>query len=299
MSNAARKLSSESCKVIAPALDTFLDGELDPCQIVAVESHMAECPSCRERVALDRATRSSLRQKMCAPAPVSLRERVAAAAAAERAREAAGEVAPADSLRSHSNVARMAVPVAIAAGVALAFSLRAPRPANDAQRGVALSDDASNAAVSLTLDGIIDDLINLHARPLPPEVTRAEDLRAFDPFVGVKVEPPKLQPFGARFDGARMLPIRDQRAAMLQYGLADGHRVTLYVFDSKRVPNISKNLREHVVRNGPVYTGKVRGYNVATTERRGVGYALATDLDEPQSIELAAAAAPLVSRRFH
>lgn len=293
MSAAARKISSESCKVMAPALETFLDGELDPCQIVAVESHMAECATCRERVALDKATRASLRQKLCAPAPTSLRERVAAAAAAERAREAAGEVAPAESLRSHSNVARMAIPVAIAAGVALAISLRAPRAANDAaQRGIALSDDTASASVALNLDGIIEDLINLHARPLPPEVTRTEDLRTFDPFVGVKVDAPKLQPFGARFDGGRMLPIRDQRAAMLQYGLADGHRVTLYVFDSKRVPNISKNLREHVARNGPVYTGKVRGYNVATTERRGVGYALATDLDEPQSIELAVAAAP-------
>jgi hypothetical protein len=47
-----------------------------------------------------------------------------------------------------------------------------------------------------------------------------------------------------------------------------------------------------MVRNAPVFVGNVRGYNVAATERRGVGYALATDLNERESLELVAASAP-------
>ena len=146
--------------------------------------------------------------------------------------------------------------------------------------------------MTIGLDGLLDDLVSLHAQPLPPEITQADEMRKFDSFVGVKLEPPKLQPFGAQFHGGRILPLRDQRAAMLQYALADGHRVTLYVYDSKRVQPRSKHLHERILRDTPMFVGKVRGYNVAAVERRGVGYAFASDLDEPQSMELAVAAVP-------
>jgi hypothetical protein len=38
--------------------------------------------------------------------------------------------------------------------------------------------------------------------------------------------------------------------------------------------------------NAPVYVGYVRGYSVAVTDRRGVGYAMASDLDENESSKL-------------
>ena len=41
--------------MMAPALDTFLDGELSPAQIVEVETHLRQCTACGERVAMDRA----------------------------------------------------------------------------------------------------------------------------------------------------------------------------------------------------------------------------------------------------
>jgi anti-sigma factor RsiW len=253
---AARKVVP-TCRSLAPAVATYLDGELEPCQVVEVEAHLADCVHCREQILLERAMKLSLREPSTR-APESLKQRLAARLAEERT--------------------------------------DAATPANDGAspgQWAKVVADTTHQAAALALDGILDELVSLHAQPLPPEITQAEDVRRFDPFVGVKVEPPKLQPFGARFDGARMLPLRNQRAAMLQYATADGHRVTLYVYDSNRVRSqSSRHLHERVVRNTPVYFGTVKGFNVAASERRGIGYTLATDLDERSSLELAAAAVP-------
>lgn len=333
---------------MAPAVDTYLDGELNPSQIVEVEAHLTNCSSCRERIAVDRAMRSSMRKVVPLRAPSSLRERMQAVMAAERLRQETerreapeirdgsaacvcahdsarvlpfrrpGQVATAP-LRALTRIedapsavraidsgkvvsmtsrrpsrpqsamrARYAAPFAVAAGVAFAVSMH--RPAEPTV--VAPVASATSEHANLGLDGIVDDLVAQHAQPLPPEVTQPDEVRRFDPFVGVPVEPPKLQPFGAKWVGGRMLPLRDSRAAMLQYSLAGGHRISVYVYDPRRVRPESSTLRQRVVRDAPVFVGNVRGYNVAATERRGVGYAIATDLGEPESAELVAASAP-------
>jgi hypothetical protein len=86
-----------------------------------------------------------------------------------------------------------------------------------------------------------------------------------------------------------MVPLQEQRAAMFQYVMGNGRRVSVYVYNPKKVRlGTSPVLRESVVRNdsGPVYVGYVRGYSVAVTDRRGVGYAMASDLDENESSKL-------------
>jgi hypothetical protein len=40
------------------------------------------------------------------------------------------------------------------------------------------------------------------------------------------------------------------------------------------------------VHNQPVSVGERRGYSIAAREQRGVGYAIATDLDDDASAEL-------------
>ena len=47
-------------------------------------------------------------------------------------------------------------------------------------------------------------------------------------------------------------------------------------------------LEPRVVRNQPVYVGSRRGYSIAAREQRGLGYAVATDLDDRESAELVA-----------
>lgn len=300
-----------ACRGLSVAVETYLDGELEPSQIVDVESHLAECPTCREHVALHRATRTSLRASVRMTASESLRDRLRARMAEERERTTPvpapvvtaplAEITPAPIAaaprtpdRSRPMRARYAVPFAFAAAAAFAIVVRTP-PSQATAEVVA---DAPRTPASLHfpvaeagfgLDGILDDLVAQHASPLPSEVSRPEDVRTFDTFVGVPVEPPKLSPFGARWEGARILPIRDSRAAMMQYSMAGGHRVTVYVYDPARLRGESRHLRPQQVRSTSVLVGKVRGFNVAATERRGVGYALATDLGERESVELAMA----------
>lgn len=340
------------CRSLARAIDTYLDGELEPSLVIEVETHLSRCGSCRERVVLQRSVRQSVRKSCGMKASDAFRARIQAAMAQERKgapqtspqpssktpeqtppaaqpsnvvqlpstpRALAGVAAVGSSAvcvptitatpkaASSDNVvsleqrrqsrlaptlrARYAVPFAVAAGVAFAVSMReAPSKHEPAHTVAAHVSPPAHQANMMALDGILDELVSLHAQPLPPEVTQQDEVRKFDPFVGVPVEPPKLQNFGAKWVGGRVLPIRDSRAAMLQYSLAGGHRVTVYVYDPRRVKPESAKLTPRVVRNNPMLVGNVRGYNIAATERQGVGYAIATDLDEPESVELAAAA---------
>ncbi|MCU0680811.1 MAG: zf-HC2 domain-containing protein [Polyangiaceae bacterium] len=280
-----------SCRRLAPAVTIFVDGELEPSQAVEVEAHLADCGRCHERVALDQAVRASLRALPRPTASDALRRRVAASMAAERqtSDEFASDGAELSTLPRAPY--KYMAPLAMAAGFALmltAHNSSSPTAA-PAARGQAPS--TANASVAaMGLDSLVEELVQQHAEPLPPEVTRQDDVRAFDPFVGVPVEAPKFTGFGAKFYGGRMLPVRDHRAAMLQYKMAGGHRVTVYVYDPRRVQPEQRWLRERTTTtasNAPVYVGSMRGFNVAATERRGVGYAIATDLGEREIVELA------------
>jgi len=61
---------------------------------------------------------------------------------------------------------------------------------------------------SARFDQILDELVSLHANPLPPEPTNPDELQRFDPLVGVPVRRPAFKPFGANFNGARVHALR-------------------------------------------------------------------------------------------
>jgi hypothetical protein len=185
---------------------------------------------------------------------------------------------------------------AAAAGVVFAIGLsrsRDPQPeAKGNLREAANTNDKAAEAAAVGIEAMLDDLIALHKHPLPPETTNPEELQRFEPLVGVPVRRPAFQPFSARFTGARIHALRERRAALLQYTVGANHRVTVYVFDPRTVPMMrSTVLQPRVVRERPVYVGKRGGYSIAAAERSGVGYALATDLDDVESANLVLAAA--------
>ena len=76
------------------------------------------------------------------------------------------------------------------------------------------------------------------------------------------------------------------RAAVLQYMVRDRQRMTMCVFDPKRVTMTTGRLEPRRTSAGMVYVGHVRGYAVAASERDGVGYALASDLSDDESARL-------------
>ncbi len=181
---------------------------------------------------------------------------------------------------------RYVVPLAAVATVALvvgAYHLR-----DQKERDSALAQaSASSLPLTSSFDKFIDDLVEAHIQPPPPEVTDYDGLDRFNPYLGVRVPRPQLGELGARYIGARM----HRHAAMLQYSVGDRRRVTLYVFDPTRMPVQPNPLRPVVVGNNHLYVGHVRGYAVAASEHDGVGYALASDLPDKDTEQLLVAAA--------
>ena len=182
-------------------------------------------------------------------------------------------------------------------GVALGGAELVQVAAPDAATGPELSPRPllPGAAVEArtTFDAMLDDLAALHANPLPPETTNPDELRKFEPIVGVKLRRPTFRSYDARFRGARLHAMRDtQRAAMLQYVVRNDHRVTVYLFDPRAIPFGATRMQRRLVQEEPVYVGQFRGYSVAAAERRGVGYAVATDLDTDDCVKMVASAIP-------
>ncbi|MBX3125189.1 MAG: zf-HC2 domain-containing protein [Polyangiaceae bacterium] len=282
------------CRRMLPLLDAFGDGELSADQSLQVEQHLVDCGHCTERIRLNEAVRVSM--KRAAPVPsAAFKARLCAALAAERQREEH----PSERIGRPLSW-RTIAPIAVAASVALAFAAARPKP--DTMGAVAgaaraslmghspsSSSMQSNAAsVTATVEQLIDELVTHHQQGSHPNVTEAALLEQLEPEVGVPVRLPSL--YGARWEGASVLPVkamRNQRAASLRYSVG-GHRVTLYVYNSANVP-LRATLEPRVVYNTPVYVGERRGYSIAAVERRGVGYAVATDLNDSESAELVVA----------
>ena len=144
-----------------------------------------------------------------------------------------------------------------------------------------------------SIDALLEELIALHARPLPPDTTDPEQLARFDPLLGVQVRRPAFKPFGASFNGARVHPVSDRGALLqVQYTVPDGKRITMYVFNPRVLPVQATRLEPRVVRHRPMLVGRLRGYSVAALEQSGVGYAFASDLDTDESTKMVLAALP-------
>jgi len=272
-----------ACRKIHRSLESYLDGELEPTQIIEVEQHADECTICRERIVLDRAIRAGVRRSVAGTRPTAgFHERVRASLAAER--EKTWGPPPAG--------VRVRNSLILAAAAAAAAVLGAQR-LHDPNADDVRAPPRATAQASVGLDAMLDQFADWHARPLVPETSNLNDLPRFEPYVGVPVRAPALSPFGARFLGCRIIPTADERVtAMLQYTMAEGHRISIYVYDPLRIRVSPSRLRRTTVGSDPVYIGQVHGWSIAAAEKRGVGYAIASDLNDEESAELVLAAAP-------
>lgn len=274
------KVMTGECALFSPQISSYVDGELDPDHNVDVEAHALRCHTCTERIKFLQAMRASMKKTSKTRAPDAFRSRMEAVMATEKAR-----VRDAD--REAFGGAKLVgwkYAAALAAAATVVLSVAAVKSRDDATAlGI-----AHNAMVesSIGFDGLLDELVALHANPLPPETTNPEELTRFDPLVGVPVRRPAFQPLGMRFNGARVHAMRERRAALLQYTMEGNHRMTVYVFDPRAVAMQATHLPQRMVRERPVFVGKLRGYSVAAAERGGVGYALATDLGDDRSAQL-------------
>lgn len=260
-----------SCAEIRPYLQAFVDEELSPERSIDVERHLGQCRECAAEVELTRslcrATRTSVAGVAMCP---EFQSRLCACLAEERRRQ-----------EGSSGSAPLSIwvitPLAAAAALALFF-------------GVRETDHADEIPVArASNDQLVDLLVDYHTNPAEPEAVDPSTVAHLEPELGFPVRAPDLGAFGARFEGANLIPFDQTRLARLRYSLG-GRRVTLYMYDPEELPlRAQRALEPHVVGSRAVFVGSRRGYSIATCEKKGVGYAFTGELSDEESAELVAA----------
>jgi anti-sigma factor RsiW len=275
----------------ARLLGAYVDGELDAPTLLDIETHLTTCELCQERVALDKAMRGTLKRVVRGDGAATgvapqrnleaLRARAKAAMLAERARSDARAFDGQE--RGRLLGWRTMVPIASAAALALFWGgVRGP-----------LSDAGTGQVRAGFADDLLADLVAEHSSHVPPQWTDAKDVRALDQYVGVPVRPASFERSGARLIGGRVLPVRQQHAAMLEYVIGSGpgqRRLSVFVYDPHKIQISGAGLAPHPVGTAQVQVGSENGYSVALTQHGGVGYAVASDLDADRSAQYAALA---------
>lgn len=312
--SAARETSV--CQRLDRWLTAYVDGELDAVHCLEVEDHLEHCDVCCERVGILHASKVSVHEMAAEKAPQSLRERVCRTLLDERVREelvndgedteleenadavaAPSPAAPAAPAEVPAYLAKLryVVPLAAAATIALvigAVSLgklnaQAARVAEIASAAPSLAATAA-ANAGPSIDTLLDDLVTQHAHPPQLDVTDPNEPLELRPILDTPLRGTLYeQDFGAKYVGARKTP----RAGMLQYVRRNKNRVTMYVFNTRRVKVRSDKLQSRRIGARKVYVGKVKAYPVAVSERDGIGFALTADdlsADEASDLVLAA-----------
>jgi anti-sigma factor (TIGR02949 family) len=273
-----RPTTTRDCRDFSRMLGSYLDGELEASKLMEIDAHVSDCERCREEVQLLRATRGSLRRVVRTGAPAGLRERIGVAMAAERTREDVAALQD-EPLVTRRGSWRTMIPVATAAAIALVWGAAA--------RGTPVASRESHAGFG---DDLLAELVAEHSQPLPHDATNPQAVRGLERYVGFPVHPASFERGGARLVGGRVVPLRSQRAYMLQYLVGtgdDAQRVSVLVYDAEKI-QVNANLAPRAVGTAEVRVGREKGYSVAATQRAGVGYLLASDLDPDRSAELAA-----------
>ncbi len=273
-------MNSRSCESSGMLLGALRDGQLDAVRTLEVEEHLDSCEVCRERSALGEAIRGSLQKAVRVSAPEDVRTRLVAALAGQAAREEAALQQSAESSGGRVTMLRTwrtMLPVAGAAALLLAWGFAGEQPVVHGPSDVLRAGFGN--------DDLLRDLVAAHSR-LPPESQDPKQVRSVERYVGVPVHMPQL-PKDARFVGWRLVPVHGgDSAAMLQYELKQGQRVTLFVYNPRTIQIGGSNLALRAVGSSEVRVGQTDGYSVAVMQHGGVGYTIASDLDPEQSARL-------------
>ena len=245
------------CAGISRFVDTYLDGEFAETDRAEFEGHLGECETCRAKVRVQAEWKQAI--KAAAPreqAPAALRNRVA--------RSIARESKPMLSWRAW---AVRAMPAAAAVGLLATFMIS-----------------------KVQWSPVAADIVAKHAKMTPIEVSGGnEQVRKwYADKVDFPVRVPQLcRQQQCSLRGARLSSIADKPAAYLVYDV-NGDKVSVFIFDANDVPIETR--RRQVIGNREVYFDQEHGYNVALFRDRGVGYAIASDLDQDQMMKLVSSA---------
>jgi mycothiol system anti-sigma-R factor len=254
-----RELAMLRCAGVRRFVDTYLDGEFAEADRVEFEQHLEQCDDCKRYVRGQADWKAAV--KAAAPreqAPAALRNRVQRAIAREKS--------PAALVRRLPNKrwAARVLPVAAALGVLGTLVV---------------------SRVSFT--PVAADVIAKHRRALPLEVAGdpASIAKWYQDKLDFRFKAPDLPKAALR--GGRLSSVGDKQAAYLVYDVA-GNKVSVMVFDASDLPFEAQHKR--MIGNREVWFDEGRGYNVALYRDRGVGYAIASDMDSDKMYELVSSA---------
>lgn len=277
-----------TCRQMARCVDAFLDGELPAEQTLDAEQHLASCESCSEQVRFASALRTSIQHAVHQDAAPSagFETRLAGALRAERERLLEAPVSlPPTATRRRTAL----LPMLVAAAAALPILTWLDGHLRTEHAPLATGPDPSMLAQAsmqgqMNPEQALEELVSYHAAPPAPQITEPGQFLRLEPEVGVPVKLPTLNQYGAAWEGGSVIPMRNQHAAIFRYRISN-HPVTVYIYNARRVP-LRGVLEPRVVHNQPVHVGERHGYSIAAREQRGVGYAIATDLNDDESAEL-------------
>lgn len=272
-----------SCQQVQRAVDALTDGELSPEGTLATRAHLARCPICRRHAHWQRALHDCTRRAVHRSCDVTPDFERKVRAALERERRAEAPRPP--SRASPRTLIGALVVVTPLVALTLVILHEPPTP----PQLMAATREPVDSASLASIDALVDQMLGHHAAAAPAPV-HSEPFRQLEREVGLPVSaPPELERHGATWLAATPVTLGEERAAALAYRVA-GHRCTLFLYDDARLPvRRSRYLAAHAVDQRPVFVGKRRGYSLAAVERRGLGYAIASDLDLATTARLAAA----------
>lgn len=279
-------LPALDCRQVRRAADAFADGELSLARTIATRAHLARCPTCRRYTGWQHTFHAGTRRAVhgCGKVAPDFEHRVRTALEHERRHESAETVRPASGRIRFRRAWLLAAPL-------VGLTALAPIASNDspATPSTATVHAASASPPNAWIDESIDAMIGQHRAPIPTTAPNQPFIE-LERQVGLPVHAPlELEQRGATRLAATAVALGDQRAAALKYRIA-GHSCTLFLYDAARLPlRRSRYLSPKVVDSRLVLVGTRRGYALAAVEQRGLGYAIATDLDADTAAHLAAA----------
>jgi anti-sigma factor RsiW len=255
-----------NCESIRADLHDFLKRRLDPALHAEIQAHVEGCASCAAAARGERALDELLDQRLPRyAAPTALKRQLGLLPGR-----------PASAARPPRRWTRLVAP-ALAAGLALFTA------------GVFVQRGSSR---SVELAGLASEVVNDHLRVLasqrPVEIESGGPHQVKPWFEGkLDFAPvvPALEGTDLRLRGGSVGYVFDRKAAVLVYGLRL-HVVTLLVFRPDGLAWPDAGARQL----GPVrgHETSTRGFNAVLWRQDGLGYALVSDVNAKELVDLAA-----------
>ncbi len=240
-----------NCAEAAATAQAYVDGELDGVDRESVERHLVACPGCSGRVRLQTRFRAAVRAHLHRPeVPFTLRRRVEEALASQ-------PIAP------RRWPGWLSMPRVVPAAAALFLIV------------------AITGTVRRSNSAVLQQAERTFMNPALPMDITGSDCGSIASWFRGRLEFPVHAPAlggGATCQGGRLVNVGERQAAYLVYRVSDGHRVTFLVFDPRDQPFESRERR--VVNGREIYLGTGAGISTAAYRDRGLGYVVASDMDE-------------------